>query len=293
MSRQVATTSYHNHPGYCDGSGTVSEYAEAALALGLRSLGLSCHSPVPFPSDWNMPLERLPTYCADVAAAQTSYRDRLPILLGLELDYLDPSLATDVDAFQRAHILSRELDYVVASVHYIGRERDGRPFGFDSTAESFARQVEQVYAGDARRLVEDYYAEVAALARHAPSWALPVIVGHVDKIKIWNAGNRYFDENAGWYAAALDEALRAIAAAGLVVELNTAGFGRAHGEPYPGPAVLRRCLDLQIPVTVNADAHRPDNVARCFDEAVALLREVGFGEIVGLANRQWVAQPLY
>lgn len=285
-------TSYHNHPGYCDGSGTVAEYAESALAAGVAAIGLSCHAPTPFACGWTMPAARLPAYVAEVRAAQAAYAGRLPIALGLELDYLSPELVPDGAAFQRDEILARGLDYVVASVHFVGREPDGEPWTIDHTAESFARQLEAHYHGDVRRLIEDYFAHVAALAAAAPAWRLPAIVGHVDKVKMWNSDGRYFAETAGWYLAAADTALRAVREAGLVIEINTAGLRRAHGEPYPGPTLLRRCRQLGIPVTISSDAHKPGDLIASFEQAAAILKEAGYREMVALDIGRWTPRPL-
>lgn len=284
-------TSYHNHLSYCDGSGTAVDYAEVALAAGLESLGISCHAPVPFASDWNMTLASLPAYCAEVRAAQEAYRGRLPIYLGVELDYVAPNVAPHGIAFHQEKIFPHRFDYVVASVHYVGHDPDGAPWTIDYTAESFERQLAEVYRGDVRRLIEDYYGHVIAMAGVAPSWQVPVIVGHVDKVKMWNVADRYFAEDESWYLAAVDEALQAIRAAQLVVEVNTAGLRRAHGEPYPGPRVLRRCRELGIPVTISSDAHQPADLAARFNDAATILREVGFTEVVALVDGRWIARP--
>jgi len=283
--------SYHNHPHYCDGSGTVAEYAEAAVASGLDSLGLSCHAPVPFPSEWNMPLHSLHAYCAEVAEAQVAYRGKLRLFLGVELDYLAPDLIPEGEAFQREHVLTQPLDYVVASVHFVGRDPSGVPWTIDWTEESFARQLEEIYRGDVRRLVREYYRHVAAMAEVAPRWGLPVIVGHLDKIKMWNIDGRYFPEDAPWYRASVETALQAIRAAGLVVEINTAGLRTEHGEPYPAPWILRRCRDLGIPITVSSDAHKPEDVVAQFPEALAILRDVGYTEVAALEGRRWTLRP--
>ena len=284
--------SYHNHPGYCDGSGTVAAYADAALAAGLTSLGLSCHAPVPFACDWTMPLPRLPEYRQEARAAQAAYQGRLPIYLGLEVDYLSPGVAGDGAAFQREHILSAGLDYIVASVHFVGLERDGAPWTVDNTGESFARQLEEVYAGDVRRLIEDYFALTVELAAAAPGWGVPVIVGHLDKAKMWNIGGRYFSEESDWYLTALERVLQAIQAAGLTIEINTAGLRRPHGEPYPGPRALHRAHHLGIPLTISADAHKPEDVAARFGEAAAIARDAGYREIVTLRDGRWARQPI-
>lgn len=284
--------SFHNHPGYCDGSGSIEAYAEVALAAGLRSLGLSSHAPVPFACSWTMPLERLTAYCADVRAAQRAYRDRLRLWLGLELDYLSPALIPEGTAFQRERILAHRPEYLVVSVHFVGRDATGVPWAMDESAESFACQLEEVYRGDARRLVEDYYRLLVEMALAVRGWGLPAIAGHIDKIKMWNADGDYFAEDAPWYLAAVEEALQAIQVAGLVVEVNTAGLRRGVGEPYPGPRVLHRCKVLGIPVTISSDAHRPEDLLADFDEAAALLHELGYREVVTLEEGGWTRHPL-
>ncbi len=288
----IAVGSFHNHPGYCDGSGSIEAYAEAALAAGLQSLGLSSHAPVPFACSWTMPPQRLPSYCADVRVAQAAYRDRLRLWLGLELDYLSPALILEGATFQRQQIRFCRPEYLVMSVHFVGRDPNGLPWTMDESAESFARQLDEVYRGDVRRLVEEYYQLVVEMASAAPTWGVPVIAGHIDKIKMWNAGGRYFAEDAPWYLAALEEALRAIRAAGLVVEVNTAGLRRGVGEPYPGSRALHRCKALGIPLTISSDAHRPEDLLAGFEEAAALLRELGYREIVTLGDNGWAWCPL-
>lgn len=292
MPDQPRRGSYHNHPAYCDGAGTVAAYAAAALDAGLTSLGISSHTPVPFASEWNMPLARLDAYRADVAAVRAAHAGRLPIYLGLEVDYLAADVAPDAADFYRRHNLAGGLDYIVFSTHFVGRRPSGEPWAVDSTAERFASQLDQVFGGDVRRLLEDYWARVAAMARLAPSWNLPVIAGHIDKAKMWNVGGRSFDEAAPWYLDAAEAALQAIAAGGLVVEVNTAGLFRDHGESYPGPRLLRRARELGIPVTISADAHQPAHVARGFDRAAAILRDAGHREIMLLVDGRWEATPL-
>jgi histidinol-phosphatase (PHP family) len=195
-------------------------------------------------------------------------------------------------AFQAEVIFTQPLDYVVASTHFVGHDPAGAPWEIDRTAESFAAQVEQIYQGDVRRLIEDYYARVGAMARTAAGWGLPAIVGHVDKVKMWNVGGRYFAEDASWYLAAAEAALTAIRAAGLVVEINTAGLPRAHGESYPGPRLLRRCHELGIPVTISADGHRPGDITRRFDQAAAILMAAGYRAAAMLGDGGWTARPL-
>ncbi|MDW7982589.1 MAG: histidinol-phosphatase [Thermomicrobium sp.] len=284
--------SYHNHPGYCDGAGTVEDFVQLAREVGLSALGLSSHAPVPFACAWTMPLERLREYVADVRAVQARWRGRFPVWLGVELDYLDPGILPEGADFQRQAVFSMGLDYAVVSLHFVGRDPEGHPWAIDESAESFARQVQSVYSGDVRRLVEDYYRSLARMAQWAGGLSLPVVVGHLDKVKQWNLGERYFSESAPWYRSAVERALLAIGEARLPIELNTAGLRRAIGSPYPAEWVLQRCHALGIPVLIGSDAHRPEEVAAGFEVARAVLRSVGYRETLVLGASGWQAVPL-
>ena len=66
-------------------------------------------------------------------------------------------------------------------------------------------------------------------------------------------------------------------AAGVAVEVSTAGLRKPVGELYP--AADRSCAACRragVPATLASDAHRPEDVGRDFDRAVAALREAGY-----------------
>jgi len=158
----------------------------AAQAAGLAAVGVSSHAPVPFTCSWTMTLERFREYVADARVVQERWRGSYPVWVGVELDYLDAELVPDGAAFQRAHVLSAQLDYAVVSLHFVGRDSEGQPWAVDESAESFAQQVDVVYGGNVRRLVEDYYRLMEHLAAWAQGLRIPVVVGHLDKVKQWN-----------------------------------------------------------------------------------------------------------
>ena len=67
-------------------------------------------------------------------------------------------------------------------------------------------------------------------------------------------------------AAAASAALRAVSAAGMLLELNTGGLRKPIGEPFPAPAgLLAEAHGLGIPLVFGSDAHRPGDVGYGFD----------------------------
>lgn len=258
--------SFHTHSRFCDGEGELGEVAEAAIGLGLTDLGLSSHAPLPFETDWAMPVSRLDEYVSDVAATRRRWGRDLNLWLGAEIDYIPRE---DVLTFQEQVTHSAPFEYFVGSVHFLGN--GAKLSAFDGAEDEFNRILQQSYHGEIQNMVEEYYRRIS----RAGSIPKVAIIGHFDVIKRWNGSKRYFRGDEPWYVAAVEGALAAIAAAGPAIELNTAGWRKGLGEPYPAPWILERCRDLRIPVTVSADAHRPGDLTWGYERAKALLDRRG------------------
>jgi histidinol-phosphatase (PHP family) len=282
----VTLSSLHTHSRFCDGHGELEEYVVAARDAGLAYYGASGHAPLPFACDYAIPLANLDLYVAEVRRLQAAYRGRVPVLLGLELDYL-PGL-TD---FYARELFSRGLEYVVASVHYVG-EPGVAPWVYDESEERFAAEIQQRHGGNARPAIEDYFRRIVRMVGEAADWPVPVIVGHLDRISIWNRGEKYFAVESDWYQAAVDAALDAIAESRCVLELNASGWNKTNETCNPSPAILRRAAARGIPVIVSADAHRPQNVNQHYDRALGVLREAGFQSLVYPIEGGWESTRL-
>jgi histidinol-phosphatase (PHP family) len=274
----------HTHSRFCDGRGELEDYVRAAVRKGFRSLGFSAHAPVPFASDWHMAAGDLPGYVAEVRRLQRAYGDRLDVLLGLEVDYVPGVLSA-----ASPEIRALGLDYVLGSVHYVGRPQAGEWWGVDGEPDEAADGVVTTFEGDGRRMAEVYYERMAEMARVAP----PDIVGHFDLVKLNNTGDRFFREDDAWYRAAAGRALDAVAEAGCVLEVNTGSMVR-RGTPflYPSDWILDGCRHRNIRVTVNADAHAPGDIDGHFDTAFDRLRRAGIREVWFLARAGWQREPL-
>ena len=83
-----------------------------------------------------------------------------------------------------------------------------------------------------------------------------------------------------------------VAAAGVGVEVSTAGLRKPVGELYPHPDLLAACRERGVPVTTGSDAHSPDVVGRDFDRARELLRSAGYETVTVFERRQRRQEPL-
>lgn len=277
---------YHTHNCWCDGQAEVAAIVEAGIAAGLTQIGISSHAPVPFRATYALPLARLVAYREAVLAARETYQDRIAVILGLEIDALP-----ELRVFNQEQVLALNFDYTIGSVHFQRTDDAGQPWPLDNSEARFAALLRERYAGDIRALVEEHYARIGELGAY-PGVA---IVGHMDRgVKLWNRDDRYFSEAAPWYRAAVDDALRALAAGDRIVELSTGGWRRRLPDPFPSPWIVRRCHELGVRMTLNSDSHRPDQLTYDYPRALALLAECGHREIArfDLARGGWEMAPL-
>ncbi len=181
------------------------------------------------------------------------YRADLRIVLGLEADYIEETID------QTAAVLAQyPFEYVIGSVHVLA---DGFPFDHPAVRH------ELVDYG-----IDRVYLESLELVARAASSGLFQVMGHIDHVKKFGHPSRDGDA----VAAAAAKALRAIAAAGAAVELNTAGYRKPVGESYPAPHLLAAAAQLGIPLTFGSDAHRPADVGADFARAAAVARQAGY-----------------
>jgi histidinol-phosphatase (PHP family) len=263
-------TSYHVHSRWSDGKSEIPALLEAARAAELDEIGISDHytlAPGGATVSWSMPLDRLAEYVAEVHAAAARAGAGLIVRCGIEADYFP-----EQEAALRELLAAQPFDYVIGSVHFVdGFAVDGNPAHWEVLGPA---ERETVFRG--------YWERISGLARSR----LADIVGHIDLTK------KFGVRPAIDLSREIDAALDAVAAAGMAVEVNTAGWHTASREAYPEPALLRACRERGIPTLINADAHAPAFLTRDFDRAVELARSAGYTEVARFARRQRRAHPL-
>jgi histidinol-phosphatase (PHP family) len=105
------------------------------------------------------------------------------------------------------------------------------------------------------------------------------IVGHLDKIKMHNH-DKFFSESEAWYTKLISDTLEVIKENNVIVEVNTRGIYKKRSESFfPGLSVLKQMHQLQIPLTISSDAHKPEEINLLLDEASQILKETGYREV--------------
>ncbi|HCA80307.1 MAG TPA: hypothetical protein DEP53_11310 [Bacteroidetes bacterium] len=255
---------YHTHSKLCrHAHGEIEEYVQAAVKLGLHEVGCSDHGPLPdnYDLQHRMTLdEYYSSYAPAVSELVDRYRHKIRIKRGIECDHLEWT-----DKWTKHFVAENDFDFVIGSVHFVGAQGSEKPL-FGPTYDE----------AELPGLHEAYYQSV----RDSAKSGMCDIIAHCDLVKKLGAsGSKKIDE-AIW--AALEE----IRKSDLCIEINTSGWRRIEHEAYPGERILSFAKDLKIPMTLGSDAHTPEDVARDFDKAVALIERYGRGRVSVFEKRR-------
>lgn len=247
----------HNHTVYSDGINTMEENVESAIEKGMYALGFSDHSYTSCDESYCMMPQVYPQYLEEISRLKEKYKGKISIYAGVELDYdSDP----DTTGF----------DYCLASVHYI--VRNGKTYAIDHSLAQQEMCCEEVFGGDKLAMAKCYYDQLVAHVKRCK----PTFVGHFDVITKFS----YIPEEDPLYQEIAANALEEIVKTCPYIELNTGAIARkCRVTPYPARFLLEKMLSLGAVPVLGSDSHQKENLTFWFDEAVALLKEVGFSHI--------------
>jgi histidinol-phosphatase (PHP family) len=248
---------YHTHSKYCrHAQGEIEEYVLRAVELGLHEIGCSDHAPMPdgFDARHRMTIEEYRTiYAPTVSELAEKYKDRVQIKRGVECEFVRWA-----HEWNRGFIAENDFDFVIGSVHFVGGDDHQKALIGPTYDES---ELEGLY--------EEYYLAIKESAR----CGLFDVIAHCDLIKKFG---RFWNERV---EELIRDALSHIKDSGLCVEINTSGLRKPEEEVYPGERVLQIAGDLKIPMTIGSDAHKPDEVGKDFNLAVALIEKYAGGRV--------------
>jgi histidinol-phosphatase (PHP family) len=275
-------TDYHVHLRPDDRAATferymtaanAERYREAASERGIAELGVSEHV-YRFTQAldvWRHDLwvasatDDIDAYCAFV-------REETDLRLGIEADFIpgrEDRMAELLDA--------REWDYVVGSIHFLG---DG--------SLDYAKYDVWNRASSADKVWSTYFRWLGELAQTG----MYDVLAHPDIVKYWGAD----DPARPWPEKDLrhyyDLAMEAIADSGIAVEVSTAGLRKPVGELYPSRQFLEMVVDAGNPIALSSDAHTPDDLGSGYDEALAVLDELGITELCVFEGRERRLEPI-
>jgi len=257
---------YHIHTQASpDGKGSMQEYARKAKEKKIGEIGFSDHILLEHLDGRSDFLERtMPVYVQDFLRFRE--KSEIPVKLGAEVDFF-PDKVERIKNFIQKH----PFDYVIGSVHVIGKWIIDEP----STKDEYSkREPFQIY--------DEYF----GLVRELCKCRLFDVLGHPDLIKIF--GTRPDRDLAQIY----EETAEAIAKSNMCVEINAKGLVRPCREIYPGVQFLRILHDFNVPITFGSDAYEPNDVGLNLDQAVRFAKKVGYTQVCRLCCREKTTVPI-
>ena len=238
--------------------GEPEAYADVARRRGLAGMIVTCHNPMPesYGHSGRMRDDQVGQYLAMVDRCGNACGGGLDVRVGLECDYFP-----GYESYVRQQIESLPLHYVIGSVH-----------------PHLAIWRRRFVTEEARQTQMNYFNQLAAAAETEMFDS----VSHPDLIK--NMTEEQWDfqaiaDHVGW-------CLDRIANVGVAMELNTSGRLKSVPEMNPTPAMLRMMRQRNIPVVLGSDAHVPERVADHFEQALELLRQVGYTHVSYFLDRK-------
>lgn len=263
----MTITDYHTHTFRCGHAvGTMREYVEAALRNGITDIGLTDHLWLYFAlvgdrdPRWAMAENQFDAHYAEMLEVRDEYRGRIDVRVSVEADYI----AGHEDELRA--ILSRyDFDYVLGSVHFM----DGWLIDDPDQAHRYREE----------RVAEIYRRYFANIQRAIRLGAFDVLA-HFDLPKKFG----FLPEED--LTAVVAETLDLAKEAGVAIEVSTGGLRKPVAEIYPAPAILREMKKRGIPIVLSSDAHAPEEVGAGYAESLALVRDVGYDELVVFEKRE-------
>lgn len=263
----------HTHSILDDGKDTIEEMVRIAREKGFTVLGFSGHGYNP-EDDGSMSPENTQKYKNEVRQAASMAGEDLQIYCGIEEDSISP-----VDP--------AEWDYVIGSVHYL--QSKGRNWPVDYSAEQFEKMLEEGFDGDVKAMLEAYWSAMEAQADNDRM----DIAGHIDLITKYNEDETWFSFTDPDYLAMAERAIRKLAEAGKIFEMNTGAISRGYrSEPYPHPALLQMIHQYGGRLLINTDCHSKENLDLGMNHCLELARDAGFTHLMVLTDQGFLPRPL-
>ncbi len=264
----------HSHTKYSpDSESSVLEMCKRAVDLGLLAYTVTdhceCESYTEDKFDVNIPLSVEETLKCRKLLGDTNTK----ILTGVEVGQALQNLPAAEE------VVGKEYDFVIGSLHHIRTLPD---FYFVDYTPYTMEEL--------NGFLEDYYKEIYQM----------VLWGKFDTLAHLTYPLRYM---IGEYGIPVDvkkqddiirDIFKELARRDIALEINTSGLRQKIGSLLPDSYYLKMFYDLGGKyITLGADAHRPEDVAKGIAEGMAAAADAGFSKVVYFEKRKPVPVELW
>ncbi len=223
---------YHTHTPLCNHAvGDEREYIESAIQGGMKILGFSDHTPMPFPpthtSHYRMKLSDTDKYINKLLNLKREYKNDIDIKIGFEAEYF-PALFDSLMEFLAPY----NYDYLILGQHFNGNEYDSRHYNGVPT--------------DDKSILEGFYSQMLE------GWDTGKFsyIAHPDLLKFTGDNN--------FYERLTHDFCREAASRSIPLEINMLGL--AQNRVYPQAAFWDIAAKYDSTAIIGCDAHTPESL---------------------------------
>lgn len=233
-------------------SATMENMCNTAISKGLKGICFTDHIDIDYPD--NCEMFDFNDYTNSLNEIFEKFHDKLRIYKGVELG-LQPHLSEQNKIISSNH----SIDFVLGSIHVVNKKElyKGDFLGNDSD-----------HIG-----ILNYFDELKKCLYNFDDFDS---LGHIDGVRRYlNSGEKAFSYNK--YKEELYDVLKILISMGKGLELNTSGvrYGLSDFHPLVDILNLYKSLGGEI-ITIGSDAHRPDDIGYEFQNALSLLKQIGY-----------------
>ena len=274
---------HHTHTLFCDGKAEPEAYIKAAIEENMSLLGFSSHAPLPYENNYAMQFEDYQKYINTLDNLKQKYHTKIEIYKALELDFI-PDVSFPFEAFKE-----RGLDYTIGGVHMVQHPESKKLWFIDGGNPAiYIQGLEEIFENDIQLAVESFFAQSMAMIKQEK----PDIIAHFDKIKMHNK-EQFFSTQDVFYKKLVTELLALIKSNNTIVELNTRGLYKGRSDDwFPSQEIAKQMIEMDIPITISADAHHPSEIGLYFEETLEMLKNLGLKELIVFQGKEFVSIPI-
>ena len=275
---------WHTHNSLCKHAvGTIEDYIKKAIELDLNVIGISDHFPyeylsseipslkdIPYES-YAMPINNLEAYILQLDNLKEKYANQIHVRSAFEIDFFK----------HQDHVLNKylrnylaKLDYILGSVHVLFGKAG--IFAFDDGR--FLNKYKEYDVND--EIYIEYYDSLQVMIG-SPTFELDIVT-HFDLPKKFDKSI----EDKDMVMGKVIETLELVKKHDLTVEINTSGLRKKVKEQYPHIDIIKKIYELDIPILLGSDAHKPEDVAYEFKSITKMLKNIGFNQLAHFKERK-------
>ncbi|MFW9866476.1 MAG: histidinol-phosphatase HisJ [Candidatus Thorarchaeota archaeon] len=275
---------WHVHTSLCrHAEGSAEDYVKKGIEIKLDVIGISDHFPyeylrnssivieeVPY-QEYAMTLKEVDSYLNTIEELKKKYQNQIQIRTAFEIDYFKNQEELLNVQFKRR---LNDLDYVLGSVHILNG-RSGL-FAFDD--RRFLEMYKEYESIDI--IYIEYFHKLQNMI-NSNEFKFDIL-SHFDLPKKYN--KRPINKKLVMNEAI--KTLELIKKRDLTIEINTGGMRKEVKEQYPSFEIVEHIFELDIPILLGSDAHKPDDLAHNFKMIINRLKQIGFNQLAHFNKRK-------